>query len=30
MAFRLGPMSHADAANSLRLFMTEVAPQLRK
>ena len=30
MAFRLGPMSHAVAAESLRLFMTEVAPQFRR
>jgi alkanesulfonate monooxygenase SsuD/methylene tetrahydromethanopterin reductase-like flavin-dependent oxidoreductase (luciferase family) len=27
--FRLGPMAHEAAANSLRLFMTEVAPQFR-
>jgi alkanesulfonate monooxygenase SsuD/methylene tetrahydromethanopterin reductase-like flavin-dependent oxidoreductase (luciferase family) len=30
MAFRLGPMRHEDAANSLRLFMREVAPQFRQ
>ncbi len=30
MAFRLGPMGHAVAAESLRLFMTEVAPQFRR
>ncbi len=30
MAFRLGPMSHETAAKSLRLFMTEVAPQFRR
>ncbi len=27
--FRLGPMAHEAAANSLRLFMTEVAPRFR-
>ena len=27
--FRLGPMTHEAAANSLRLFMREVAPQFR-
>jgi alkanesulfonate monooxygenase SsuD/methylene tetrahydromethanopterin reductase-like flavin-dependent oxidoreductase (luciferase family) len=27
--FRLGPMAHANAASSLRLFMTEVAPRFR-
>jgi alkanesulfonate monooxygenase SsuD/methylene tetrahydromethanopterin reductase-like flavin-dependent oxidoreductase (luciferase family) len=27
--FRLGPMAHEAAANSLRLFMNEVAPQFR-
>jgi alkanesulfonate monooxygenase SsuD/methylene tetrahydromethanopterin reductase-like flavin-dependent oxidoreductase (luciferase family) len=27
--FRLGPLSHADAIDSLRLFMTEVAPRFR-
>jgi hypothetical protein len=30
MAFRLGPMRHQDAADSLRRFMTEVAPQFRR
>jgi alkanesulfonate monooxygenase SsuD/methylene tetrahydromethanopterin reductase-like flavin-dependent oxidoreductase (luciferase family) len=30
MAFRLGPMRYDDAATSLRLFMTEVAPQFRR
>jgi alkanesulfonate monooxygenase SsuD/methylene tetrahydromethanopterin reductase-like flavin-dependent oxidoreductase (luciferase family) len=30
MAFRLGPMPHDVAAHSLRLFMTEVAPQFRR
>ncbi len=30
MAFRLGPMPHAVAAHSLRLFMTEVAPRFRR
>jgi alkanesulfonate monooxygenase SsuD/methylene tetrahydromethanopterin reductase-like flavin-dependent oxidoreductase (luciferase family) len=29
-SFRLGPMPHETAANSLRLFMTEVAPTLRR
>ncbi|MDP6706068.1 MAG: LLM class flavin-dependent oxidoreductase [Alphaproteobacteria bacterium] len=27
MSFRLGPMAHEDATDSLRLFMAEVAPQ---
>ena len=27
--FRLGPMAHEAAANSLRLFMDEVAPRFR-
>ena len=27
--FRLGPLSHQAAADSLRLFMTEIAPQFR-
>jgi alkanesulfonate monooxygenase SsuD/methylene tetrahydromethanopterin reductase-like flavin-dependent oxidoreductase (luciferase family) len=27
MSFRLGPMSHADACHSLRLFMARVAPE---
>jgi alkanesulfonate monooxygenase SsuD/methylene tetrahydromethanopterin reductase-like flavin-dependent oxidoreductase (luciferase family) len=30
MAFRLGPMPHEVAVNSLRLFMSEVAPQFRR
>ena len=30
MAFRLGPMRYQDATDSLRLFMTEVAPQFRR
>ncbi|HUA52999.1 MAG TPA: LLM class flavin-dependent oxidoreductase [Candidatus Sulfotelmatobacter sp.] len=30
MAFRLGPLPHDVAAESLRLFMTEVAPQFRR
>jgi alkanesulfonate monooxygenase SsuD/methylene tetrahydromethanopterin reductase-like flavin-dependent oxidoreductase (luciferase family) len=29
-SFRLGPMPHETAANSLKLFMTEVAPTLRR
>src|SRR5579885_2461434 len=29
MQFRLGPMTHEDAARSLSLFMREVAPQFR-
>lgn len=29
-SFRLGPMPHETAANSLKLFMTEVAPTLRQ
>jgi alkanesulfonate monooxygenase SsuD/methylene tetrahydromethanopterin reductase-like flavin-dependent oxidoreductase (luciferase family) len=29
-SFRLGPMPHEAAANSLRLFMTEVAPAFRR
>jgi hypothetical protein len=28
--FRLGPMAHEAAANSLRLFMNEVVPQFRR
>jgi len=28
--FRLGPMPHQEAAESLRLFLTEVAPQFRR
>ena len=28
--FRLGPMPHAAAADSLRLFMREVAPRFRR
>ena len=28
--FRLGPLPHEAAANSLRLFMAEVAPQFRR
>jgi alkanesulfonate monooxygenase SsuD/methylene tetrahydromethanopterin reductase-like flavin-dependent oxidoreductase (luciferase family) len=30
VTFRLGPLSHQAAVDSLRLFMTEVAPQFRR
>ena len=29
LVFRLGPMPHEVAANSIRLFMSKVAPQFR-
>jgi alkanesulfonate monooxygenase SsuD/methylene tetrahydromethanopterin reductase-like flavin-dependent oxidoreductase (luciferase family) len=29
-SFRLGPMPHETAANSLRLFMEQVAPEIRR
>ncbi|MGZ5120586.1 MAG: hypothetical protein ACXWIH_30370, partial [Burkholderiales bacterium] len=30
LVFRLGPMPYEVAANSIRLFMTRVAPQFRR
>jgi hypothetical protein len=29
-SFRLGPMPHEKATNSLRLFMDQVAPEIRR